>query len=124
MLVLCDEHNLASINKLPLNAGVLTGKFHPDYEFEETDGRKDVDWKSERLTTLLARVDALREILSSDGRTMAQGSLAWIWAHSDRTIPIPGFKNVKQATENTRAMGFGPLPQDQMEKIDRILERN
>ena len=123
MLALCNEHNLASINKSPLNAGVLTGKFHPGYEFEETDGRKDVDWKSERLRTLLAQVDALREILSSNGRTMAQGSLAWIWAHSNITIPIPGFKNVQQVTENAKAMDFGPLTQAQMAEIDEILAR-
>ena len=93
-----------------------------NYEFEETDGRKEVDWKSERLTTLLARVNALREVLSSDGRTMAQGSLAWIWAHSDRTIPIPGFKNVKQVTENAQAMEFGPLTEVQMAQIKAILQ--
>jgi aryl-alcohol dehydrogenase-like predicted oxidoreductase len=121
MLALCDEHNLASINKSPLNAGVLTGKFHANYEFEETDGRKDVDWSSERIQTLLSKADKLRDILTSDGRTMAQGSLAWIWAHSNRTIPIPGFKNVKQATENAKAMEFGPLTQNQMDKIDSIL---
>ncbi|MCP4284256.1 MAG: aldo/keto reductase, partial [Gammaproteobacteria bacterium] len=80
MLALCKEHNLASVNKSPLNGALLTGKFHENYEFEETDGRKAIDWKMEALQKRLAQVDALREILSSDGRTMAQGSLAWIWA--------------------------------------------
>ncbi|MCP4288542.1 MAG: hypothetical protein GY792_29655, partial [Gammaproteobacteria bacterium] len=87
----------------------------------ETDGRKAIDWKMEALQKRLAQVDALREILSSDGRTMAQGSLAWIWAHSDRTIPIPGFKNVKQATENAKAMAFGPLTSEQMAQVDKHL---
>ena len=121
MLTLCEKNNLASINKSPLNGALLTGKFHENYEFEETDGRKQVDWSAEPLQKRLAQVDALREVLSSDGRTMAQGSLAWIWAHSERTIPIPGFKNVKQATENARAMEFGPLLQNQMDEIATIL---
>ncbi len=121
MLALCEQHNLASINKSPLNGGVLTGKFHPEYEFEEEDGRKSVDWHSERIQTLLARVDALREILTSEGRTMAQGALAWIWAHSARTIPIPGFKTVKQVTENVQAMEFGPLSVAQMTEIAAII---
>jgi len=123
MLALCEEQDLASINKSPLNGALLTGKFHENYEFEETDGRKDVDWNSEPLQKRLVQVEALREILSSNGRTMAQGSLAWIWAHSNRTIPIPGFKNVKQATENARAMDFGPLTKTQMDEIDKLLER-
>jgi len=54
---------------------------------------------------------------------MAQGALAWIWAYSDRTIPIPGFKNVKQAEDNAGAMDFGPLTPDQMAQIDQILGR-
>ena len=53
---------------------------------------------------------------------MAQGSLAWIWAHSNRTIPIPGFKNVKQATENAKAMEFGPLTEAQMAQVKAILQ--
>jgi aryl-alcohol dehydrogenase-like predicted oxidoreductase len=122
MLALCDEHDLASINKSPLNGALLTGKFHENYEFEETDGRKAVDWKSEPIQKRLAKVDALRDVLTSNGRTMAQGSLAWIWAHSPRTIPIPGFKNVKQATENAKAMDFGPLTEAQMDEIALVLD--
>jgi len=66
VLALCEKTDLASINKSPLNSALLTGKFHENYEFEETDGR-----------------------------TMAQGALAWFWAPSDRTIPIPGFKKMR-----------------------------
>ena len=50
-----------------------------------------------------------------------QGSLAWIWAKSNRTIPIPGFKSVAQVTENAKAMEFGPLTQSQIQQIDQIL---
>ena len=123
MLTLCADYDLASISKSPLNAGVLTGKFHSGYEFEDDDGRQDVDWESERIQQLLTRTEALREVLTSGGRTMAQGALAWIWAHSNRTIPIPGFKTVKQVTENAQALELGPLPDELMVQIDQILER-
>ncbi|MCP5095790.1 MAG: aldo/keto reductase [Chloroflexi bacterium] len=124
MLALCQEQNLASINKSPLNAAILSGKIHENYKFEDDDGRKGVDWKSEPIRKRLAQVDALRDVLSSNGRTMAQGALAWIWAHSEQTIPIPGFKNVKQTTENANAMSFGPLTSAQMDDIEKILERD
>ena len=124
MLALCEKYDLASINKSPLNGAVLTGKFHENYQFEEDDGRNTVDWKSERIQQLLARVEAVREVLTSGGRTMAQGALAWIWAHSNRTVPIPGFKNVSQVLENAGAMASGPLSAQQMEEIEAILERN
>jgi len=122
MLALCEKYDLASVNKSPLNSAALTGKFHQGYKFSDDDGRQAVDWQSEPIQKLLARVEALREVLSSDGRTMAQGALAWIWAHSDRTIPIPGFKNVKQATENAKAIEYGPLSDEQVAEIALILD--
>jgi aryl-alcohol dehydrogenase-like predicted oxidoreductase len=69
----------------------------------------------------LQKLEAVREILTSDGRTLAQGALAWIWGRSERTIPIPGFKNVQQAEENARALAFGPLRPEQMNEIDMLL---
>lgn len=62
----------------------------------------------------------MREILRSGGRTLAQGALAWIWRKSNKTIPIPGFKTVKQAIENANALNFGPLSSDQMQEIERL----
>jgi aryl-alcohol dehydrogenase-like predicted oxidoreductase len=71
----------------------------------------------------LKQRDAVRDILTSDGRTVAQGALAWLWAHSPKTIPIPGFRTVAQVEENCRAMEFGPLNAAQMREIDAILYR-
>jgi aryl-alcohol dehydrogenase-like predicted oxidoreductase len=62
-------------------------------------------------------------VLTSNGRTLAQGSLAWIWARSERTVPIPGFKTVAQVEENCGALEKGPLAPEQMGEIDRILDR-
>ena len=69
----------------------------------------------------LQKLAAVRAILTSGGRTPAQGALAWLWALSERTIPIPGFKNVKQVEENCAAMQFGPLSAQQMREIAALL---
>jgi len=69
------------------------------------------------------KVGVVREILASDGRTWAQGALAWLWARSPKTIPIPGFRTVKQVQENARALEFGPLTIDQFLEIEKILGR-
>ncbi len=71
----------------------------------------------------LDRLDAVREILTSNGRTAAQGALAWIWARSDRTVPIPGFKTVAQAEENARAPDAGQLTDAQLSDIETVLDR-
>jgi aryl-alcohol dehydrogenase-like predicted oxidoreductase len=128
ILALCDRHDLASINRAPLAMGLLSGKFGSDSKLPEDDvrGQLGPEWvqffKNGRpVPELLEKVEALREVLSSGGRTMVQGALAWIWARSERTIPIPGFKSVKQAEENARALEFGPLTPAEMDQVAEIL---
>jgi Predicted oxidoreductases (related to aryl-alcohol dehydrogenases) len=60
-------------------------------------------------------------VLTSGGRSLAQGALAWLWARSAVTLPIPGFRTVKQVAENAKAMEFGPLTEAEMRQIDRLL---
>ena len=57
-------------------------------------------------------------MLTADGRTLVQGALGWIWARSERTIPIPGFKTVAQVEENAGALAHGPLAADAHAEID------
>jgi aryl-alcohol dehydrogenase-like predicted oxidoreductase len=130
LLALCEESNLASVNRSPLAMGLLTGKHTPGRalvagDIRSTppawlpgftaDGGADPAW--------VDRVEALREILTSGGRTLAQGALAWLWARSPRTVPIPGFRSVAQAEENAGALAKGPLTADQLAEVDRVLGR-
>jgi aryl-alcohol dehydrogenase-like predicted oxidoreductase len=62
---------------------------------------------------LVEKLEAVRDILTSEGRTLAQGALAWLWARSKRTLPIPGFKSIAQA-EKLRRFAPRPLAAEQM----------
>jgi aryl-alcohol dehydrogenase-like predicted oxidoreductase len=123
ILSLCEEYNLASICRGPLSMGLLTGKFNAGSKIPSDDVRSDWNFRDGEEAKLLAQLDKIRHVLTADGRTLAQGALGWIWAHSERAIPIPGFKTVPQVEENTQALEFGPLPKEQMEQIERLLER-
>lgn len=123
MLKLCEEKNLASVNRSPLARGALSGKYTKDTVFPQNDVRTDPWSRDHFFTPTLNQLDSLRAILTSNGRTLVQGALAWIWARSETTIPIPGFKTVAQVQENAKAMEFGPLTPDQMKEIDTILGR-
>ncbi len=127
MLDLCERENLAAINRSPLAMGVLTGKYSASTSFASNDVRSHVPWyfwfkDGKPAEEYVQRLDAVRDILTSNGRMLAQGALAWIWGRSERTIPIPGFRTVQQAEENARAMEFGPLTPEQMQEIKMILE--
>jgi aryl-alcohol dehydrogenase-like predicted oxidoreductase len=130
IIPVCEEFNLASINRGPLAMGLLSGKYSaattlgvddvrgtksPSWMKFFKDGRPGHEW--------LEKLSAIRDILTSSGRTLSQGALAWLWARSDKTVPIPGFRTVAQVTENAGAMQHGPLTPDQMREIDVILGR-
>ena len=128
LFALCEEHNLAGIINSPLAMGVLSGKFGRDSVLPADDVRGNAhSWLAyfrdrRPIPEFLDRLDAVREILTSGGRTLVQGALAWLWARSPQAIPVPGFKSVKQVEENCAAMSLGPLTQDQVAEIKRLLE--
>jgi aryl-alcohol dehydrogenase-like predicted oxidoreductase len=130
VIAVCEKHRLAALNRGPLAMGLLTSS----YTAETRPSAKDV--RSEKAPAWmkyfkngkpsaewLTKRDAVREILTSKGRTVSQGALAWLWARSPMTLPIPGFRTVAQVTENAGAMKFGPLSSKQVAEIDRILGR-
>ncbi len=130
IIEVCEEFDLAAINRGPLAMGLLTGKYTATSTLPSDDvrgenapgwmkyfvgGKPNPEW--------LSKMEAVREILTTEGRTLAQGALAWLWARSHQTIPIPGFKTVAQVEDNAGAMHYGPLTPDQMREIDSLLER-
>jgi aryl-alcohol dehydrogenase-like predicted oxidoreductase len=125
LLAVCDQYDQASIIRSPLGSGNMTGKFNTDTIFPKDDWRSTWDLRSEWATQRRQRIEAVRKYFAETGetRTQAQIALAWIWTRSQRTIPIPGFKTVAQVQENIRAMEFGLLSNEQMQKIDEIFER-
>lgn len=126
MLALCEAQDLASLNRSPLAMGLLSDKVTAESHFGPDDirghGASWLQWfKGGRpAPEFLQRRDAVRDILTSGGRTVAQGALAWIWARSDRTIPLPGCRTVAQVEENLGALDHGPLTPQQMDEIRSV----
>ena len=128
MLVVCDEFDLASLNRGPLAMGLLTAKYQgapaarggddvrgiaPEWLPWFTDGVPRAEWAD--------RVARVREALAADGRTLAQGALGWLLARSPRTLPIPGCRTVAQAEENLGTLAYGPLPDAAFAEVERLL---
>ena len=130
MIALCEKENLAALNRGPLAMGLLTNKYTTEIKIAADDvrGEKSPEWMKyfkdgKPNPEWTAKRDAIREILTSKGRSIAQGALAWNWARSEKTLPIPGFRTVVQVQENAGAMQFGPLTIEQMQEINKLLGR-
>ncbi|MBW4041477.1 MAG: aldo/keto reductase [Acidobacteria bacterium] len=129
MLELCDRHDLAALCRSPLAMGLLGGRYdatstlpaddirgkQPEWLRWFTDGRPDPGF--------LERLDRIRAVLTSDGRTLAQGALAWIWARHARTVPLPGFRDVQQVEDDTAAARSGALTPEAFASIEMLLGR-
>jgi aryl-alcohol dehydrogenase-like predicted oxidoreductase len=85
VLAICEKYDLAAINRGPLAMGLLTGKYTAETKPSADDvrGVKSPEWmkyfkNGQPNPEFLKQRDAVRDILASDGRTVAQGALAWL----------------------------------------------
>lgn len=110
--------------------GVLTGNYSGGRRLPVNDVRsnqneaEDFFQGSGASETYIKQLEAVRELITVDGRSLTQGALCWLLAKSPNTLPIPGAKNAAQAEENAGALAYGPLPMDLMEEIERVLNRS
>jgi aryl-alcohol dehydrogenase-like predicted oxidoreductase len=124
-LDVAEELGLASLNRTPLAMGLLSGRYRPDALPGADDVRRNSAWQdffdAGAMDRWLERIAAVRAELESDGRSLVQGALGWIWARSPATLPLPGFRTVAQVEENAGAAAHGPLPPGSMERIRELL---
>ncbi len=128
MVLACEETGMTGINRGPLAMGLLSGKYKADSKVSSGDIRgSGMGWMKyfnpdgSPSGEFLDRMEKVRILLISDGRSLVQGALAWLWACSDKMLPIPGFRTVKQIEENAEAMEFGALSKEKFEEIQNIL---
>lgn len=129
MVPVVEDLGLLSLIRSPLAMGVLGGRYDAATEFSKDEIRgSNRGWqdyfKDGKITdAYLAQLNATRDVLTSDGRSLAQGALAWLWARTPNAMPIPGFRTPEQATDLCGALAHGPLSASQMAEIETLLDR-
>ena len=124
---LTKEHTLSAINRGPLAMGLLSGKYSAasTISIDDVRGTKAPEWMQyfkdgKPSRQYLQKLDAIREILTSDGRTLVQGALAWLRSTGAHIIPIPGIRTETQARENFSEGSFRRYSAAQMQEIERL----
>ena len=116
LMGIAERERLVSLSRLPLAMGLLTGKYTAGTKLPGDDVRGgNAEWMvffqgGAANPHYLARLAAIRELLTSGGRTLAQGALGWILARSPIALPVPGFTRPEQIEDNLGALDKGPLP--------------
>lgn len=88
-----EAHGLLALVRSPLAMGLLSGQYDATSRMAADDVRSRssewMDWfKDGRMAPdLLDRPAAVRELLTTGGRTMVQGAPGWLWARSGAPSP-------------------------------------
>ncbi len=124
-----QENGLTALIRSPLAMGLLAGKYGPDAVMRADDIRSTSNPKTGYFAdarpnpAMLRQLEAVRELLTTGGRNLAQGAISWLWARSGQVIPVPGARTVGQIEDLAAAIGFGALPDPIMEEIETLIER-
>jgi aryl-alcohol dehydrogenase-like predicted oxidoreductase len=125
VLEIARGNDLAVLARSPLAMGLLTGKYDLTNRPPADDVRRDTPWwtyfDDDAMATWLQRLDAVRDLLTTDGRTLAQGCIAYLWALDPTIIPLPGARTVPQAEDNAAALATGPLPESTTKEITTVM---
>jgi aryl-alcohol dehydrogenase-like predicted oxidoreductase len=117
------ELGVTIIAYTPLARGLLSGKYHKHPELLSRMQR----WRKASMQRNLERsrklIDAMDEIASASGATIAQVSLSWLINFmGEAVVAIPAATKVQQAEENAGAMKLR-LSADEMSRLDEISRR-
>jgi aryl-alcohol dehydrogenase-like predicted oxidoreductase len=108
---LARKANVGIIARVPLERGVLSGRFKDSGEFFHKDWRRGV-FPEVELAQVHAAVDKLQFLMHGDVPNLAQGALRFILSNPTVSSVIPGIRTVKQAEANIAASGKQLPPAD------------
>jgi aryl-alcohol dehydrogenase-like predicted oxidoreductase len=109
VLPYCKKEGISVIAWSPLAKGVLTGKYSAGRVPKDPVRVKGKLFSSRNMKEAEGLLEALREVASRRGKTMAQVSLNWLLS-TGGVVAIPGAKNPEQAEENAGAAGWRLKP--------------
>jgi aryl-alcohol dehydrogenase-like predicted oxidoreductase len=127
------KRQTATIIRVPLSSGMLTGKLTSQSTFAKDDHRNfnrhgeafDVGetFSGVDYETGLAAVEELKKIVPP-GWSLAQTALRWILMFDGVSTIIPGGKTAEQVQDNTKAADLPPLSESQMKTVREIYNRS
>ena len=109
----CRDHGIGLVPYSPLGRGLLTGAVTSLDELQSDDFRRTQPrFQGDNLERNLELVAVVRDIAAAKGCTPSQVALAWLLAHGDDVVPIPGTKRRTYLEENVGALDVTLTPDD------------
>jgi aryl-alcohol dehydrogenase-like predicted oxidoreductase len=114
---------IAFVAYSPLGRGFLTGEIKRYEDLAEDDWRRsNPRFQGENFQRNLELVRRVKEIADEKGCTASQLALAWVLAHGENVIPIPGTKRRSYLEQNAAAVDVTLSAKD-LRRIDEVAPR-
>jgi len=118
----CIENGKSIIAYSPLQRGLLTGKIHPGYLFNEGDTRiGNRYYTEENIRRVNDLLNALKPVADSHQVSIAQLVLYWTVHRPGITIALVGARDAAQAIQNARAVTFS-LTENEIQLMNEKIE--
>ncbi|MDR7419607.1 MAG: aldo/keto reductase [Armatimonadota bacterium] len=105
VLPTCGELGIGFVPYSPLGRGFLTGTLRSPDELAPDDRRRvHPRFQGDNFRRNLQLVERLRVMAQTKGCTLPQLAIAWVMAHGETIVPIPGARTRPHLEENLGAL--------------------
>ncbi|MBI4372371.1 MAG: aldo/keto reductase [Candidatus Omnitrophica bacterium] len=115
---IAEEYQIDILVRVPHSSGMLEGVYTKDTKFDEKDHRshRPRSWLIEGLQ----KIDRLKFLTASTGRTIGQAALQFILAQPSIATVLPNIYNENQLNEFAGAVDTPVLTEDELKQIDEL----
>ncbi|MGO3164600.1 MAG: aldo/keto reductase [Sphingobacteriaceae bacterium] len=118
----CIQHGKSVLAYSPLQRGLLSGKIHSGYTFQEGDHRKSQPhFQPEFVEKTNIFLEKLKPLAEDKGATLSQLVLRWTIERPGITIALVGARNAEQSIQNAGAMDVS-LNQQEIDWISSLVD--
>lgn len=118
----CIQHGKSVLAYSPLERGLLTGKIHAGYTFQEGDHRANLPHFQpdfiEKANILLERIKPLAD---DKKVSLSQLVLRWTIERAGITVALAGARNADQAIQNAKSIDL-KLSADELEFVSAVVD--
>lgn len=101
IIPLASKHDYGIIARMPLQFGLLTGKFTKETRFQKNDHRL-FRLPPDILIKSLEKLEPVRDLADKYKISKTSLAISFILSHFEISTVIPGIKTIEQAVENTK----------------------
>lgn len=122
LLETLDDNGMGCIVFSPLAQGMLTKKYVAGIPADSRAGKAMTYLDEERVRYYQPKIKALHEIAEQRGQELAQMAIAWLLLDPRVTSVLIGASSPAQLAENVASLEKREFSEDELQKIEEILQ--